>query len=327
MNKYQVCITASIATSGPPPRLIRGLWKWWDVMLFVRTDSGLLIGFLMSLISFSSIAQKPAYQLYDSAGNTANYEQMLQQLDTADVILFGELHNDALVHWLELQVVKDLFAQDSNLMIGTEMFETDNQLLLDEFIAGTIEERHLEQEAKLWKNYATDYAPILSFARQHQIPVIATNVPRRYASLVARQGLTQLDSLPDSAQELMVPLPVEVDLSLPGYQSMMKMMGSNEAHGMMSGENMAKAQALKDATMAHFILLNRTQKTTFLHLNGSYHSDNYEGIYWFIQQSNPETSIKTISCVSQQDISQLETKHEGIADYIFVLPDDMTKTY
>jgi uncharacterized iron-regulated protein len=157
--------------------------------------------------------------------------------------------------------------------------------------------------------------------------VIATNVPRRYASLVAREGLNPLDSLPESAQQLMAPLPVEIDLSLPAYQSMMKMMGSDGNHGMMSGENMAKAQALKDATMAHFILLNRPRQTTFLHLNGSYHSDNYEGIYWFVQQSNPETSVKIISCVSQQDINQLETEYAGTADYIFVLPDDMTKTY
>ncbi|MGB3778648.1 MAG: ChaN family lipoprotein, partial [Tunicatimonas sp.] len=145
----------------------------------------------VSLGSQIASAQKPAYSLYDSAGNVLPYDRMLQQLSQTDVVLFGELHNDALVHLLELQVAKDLFAQDSNLMIGAEMFETDNQLLLDEFIAGIIEERHFEQEAKLWNNYATDYAPIVAFARQNQIPVIATNVPRRYASLVAREGLEQ----------------------------------------------------------------------------------------------------------------------------------------
>lgn len=292
----------------------------------------LLLATSLLLISVSlkpplAKAQKPAYELYDSAGNRLSYDRMVQQLAQADVVLFGELHNDALVHWLELQVVKDMFAQDSNLMIGAEMFETDNQLLLDEFISGTIEESHFEQEAKLWNNYSTDYAPILTFARQHQIPVIATNVPRRYASLVARAGLERLDSLPIEAKGLIVPLPMEVDLSLPGYQTMMKMMGSNANHGMMSGENMAKAQALKDATMAHFILLNRAEQTTFFHLNGSYHSDNYEGVYWFIQKNSPETLIKTISCVSQQDVNQLEDEHRGSADIIITIPNDMTKTY
>ncbi len=272
-------------------------------------------------------AQKLAYAIYDSAGSPLPYDRMLQQLSRADVVLFGELHNDALVHWLELQVVKSLFAQDSNLIIGAEMFETDNQLLLDEFIDGTIEERHFEQEAKLWNNYATDYAPIVTFAQQHKIPVIATNVPRRYASLVAREGLNRLDSLPDNAKVLMAPLPLKIDLSLPSYQAMMEMMGGNTSHGTMSGESMVQAQALKDATMAHFILLNRTRPATFLHLNGSYHSNNYEGIYWFIQQNSPETSIKTINCVSQQDVTQLEAKYKGAADITVVVPDDMTKTY
>ncbi|MGB3850016.1 MAG: ChaN family lipoprotein [Tunicatimonas sp.] len=272
-------------------------------------------------------AQRPAYALYNAAGTVLHYDTALLQLSSADIILFGELHNDALVHWLALQLVKDLFARDTNLIIGAEMLETDNQLLLDEFIAGTIEERHFEQEAKLWNNYATDYAPLVSFARQHRIPVIATNVPRRYASLVAREGLSRLDSLSADAQELMAPLPLAVDLSLPGYQKMTKMMGGGASHGTMSGENMANAQALKDATMAHFILLNRGRQATFFHLNGSYHSDNFEGIYWHIKQRSPEAEIRTISCVSQQKASELEEKYLGIADIIIVVPDDMTKTY
>ena len=289
--------------------------------------SALLIGLGLSSRPTTAQGQKPAYQLYTSEGNPLRYDSMIQQVHRADVILFGEIHNDALVHWLELQVAKDLFALDSNLMIGAEMFETDNQLLLDEFVAGTIEERHFAQEAKRWNNYATDYAPILTFAQQHRIPVIATNVPRRYASLVAREGLTRLDSLPGEAKELMAPLPLDVDRSLPGYQRMMDMIGGNANHGAMGGENMVSAQALKDATMAHFILLNRMQQATLLHLNGSYHSDNFEGIYWFIQQNSPETTIKTISCVAQPDVRRLDEEHLGVANYIIVVPNDMTKTY
>lgn len=95
----------------------------------------------------------------------------------------------------------------------------------------------------------------------------------------------------------------------------------------MNAENMAHAQAIKDATMAHFILLNLPKETTFLHFNGSYHSDHYEGIYWYIRQASPELTIKTISCVSQSDITQLEDENIGIADFIITLPDDMTKTY
>ena len=288
--------------------------------------SGLIAGWAI-LIAFPLVAQKPAYQLYDSTGAAVVYDSMIRELASADVVLFGEIHNDALGHWLELQVTQDLFAQDRNLVLGAEMLETDDQLLLNEYLAGTIEARHFEEEAKLWDNYATDYAPLVSFAQQHQIPFIATNIPRRYASLVAREGLARLDSLPGAAKELIAPLPIEVDLSLPGYKGMLDMMGGASGHGGMNAENMANAQAIKDATMAHFILLNLPKETTFLHFNGSYHSDNFEGIYWYIRQASPDLNVKTISCVPQADITQLEEENTSVADFIIVLPNDMTKTY
>ena len=282
---------------------------------------------ICTLCLSTALAQKLAFQLYDSAGTVVSYERMLSRLDSADVILFGEIHNDALAHWLELQLAKDLYELDTSLVLGAEMLETDDQLLLNEYLTGTIEARHFEEEAKLWNNYGTDYAPLVSFARQHQIPFIATNIPRRYASLVSREGLARLDSLPEAAKELIAPLPIEVDLSLPGYKNMLDMMGGTTSHGGMSAENMASAQAIKDATMAHFILLNLPKETTFLHFNGSYHSDNFEGIYWYIQQAGSDVKVKTISCVSQSDIGRLEEKNTGMADFIIALPEDMTKTY
>ena len=292
----------------------------------MRNKSLLFSFFVLFTVSFS-MAQKPAYLLYDSAGALTTYDSMIQQLGQADVVLFGEIHNDALAHWLQLQITKDLFAQDSNLVLGAEMLETDDQLLLNEYLVGTIEARHFEEEAKLWNNYATDYAPLVRFAQQYQLPFVATNIPRRYASLVAREGLARLDSLPEASKELIAPLPIEVDLSLPSYQAMLDMMGSGAGHAGMTAERMASAQAIKDATMAHFILLNLPKETTFLHFNGSYHSDNFEGIYWYIQQASPELLVKTISCVYQSDITQLDEEHTGVADYVIVLPEDMTKTY
>ena len=282
---------------------------------------------LLCLTALTSFAQKPAYQLYDSAGAPVSYDSLIPQLQRADVVLFGEIHNDALGHWLALQITKSLFAQDSNLVLGAEMLEADDQLLLDEYLEGTIEARHFEEDATLWNNYATDYAPLVAFAQQHHLPLVATNIPRRYASLVARQGLASLDSLSRVALAWIVPLPVEVDLSLPGYQAMLDMMGGSSGHGGMNAERMAQAQAIKDATMAHFILLNLPKEATFLHFNGSYHSDNYEGIYWYIQQASPSVKVKTISCVAQSDVTALSEESIGVADFIIVLPDDMTKTY
>lgn len=296
-------------------------------MIRVNVIVGLIMKGIFLACSLPAIAQKPAYQLYDRLGALVSYDSMIQQLSKADVVLFGEIHNDALGHWLELQITKDLFAQDTNLVLGAEMLEADDQLLLDEYLTGTIEQRHFNEEAKLWNNYSTDYAPLVSFAQQHAIPFVATNIPRRYASLVAREGLNRLDSLPEAAKNFIAPLPIEVDLSLPGYQGMIDMMGGGSDHGGMNGENIVNAQAIKDATMAHFILLNLPKETTFLHFNGSYHSDHYEGIYWYIQQASPKVRVKTVSCVAQKDIAKLEEKNSELADYVIALPDDMAKTY
>ena len=103
-----------------------------------------------------------------------------------------------------------------------EMFESDDQTLIDEYLNGIIPERNFEDEAKLWSNYKTDYKPIVLVAKEHKIPVIATNTPRRYAAMVNRGGFEALDNLTDEAKQLIV-LPFAFDAELPGYKLMTEM--------------------------------------------------------------------------------------------------------
>ena len=286
--------------------------------------------YLLSIIFLAFTMDKPAYLLYSSQGKSVKYSKMIRQLAEADVVLFGELHNNALVHWLQLELIQDLEEEGRPLVLGAEMFEADDQLIIDEYLQGIIEARHLESEAKVWSNYQTDYKPLLDFAKNNNKPFIATNIPRRYASLVARQGLQALDSLDDLAKSYIAPLPVKVDIELPGYKNMMSMMGGHggsSSHSGMQAENMVNAQAIKDATMAHFILRNLEDNSTFVHFNGSYHSDNFEGIYWYLKEARPELNILTISSVEQDDITSWNEELEGRADYIISIPTNMTKTY
>lgn len=249
---------------------------------------------------------------------------MLRQLEHAELVFFGELHGNAMAHWLELEIARDLYAQSPELALAFEMLEADNQLLLNEYLQGLIEERHWLSEAKLWDSYQTDYQPLVEFARKHRLPVIASNIPRRYANLVYRRGLEALNSLAAEARQWIVPLPVEVDLSLPGYQSMMQAMGENGNHG--GAEQLAHAQAIKDATMAYFILEHKG-KNRLLHINGAYHTRNREGIVWYLQQSRPKLNIRTIETVEQADIRKLQEEHRNRADYIICIPENMTRTY
>jgi uncharacterized iron-regulated protein len=295
---------------------------------------------LLSFLFVAFRSDKPAYQLYTPTLKATTYAKLLHQAADADVVLFGELHNNPICHWLELQLTKDLQAQKKgNLVLGAEMFETDNQTALSNYVLGQTTAKELAAQTRLWPNYDTDYRPITDFAREQHIPFIATNVPRQYARLVSRQGLSALDTISVEAKRQMAPLPLTVDLTLPGYKAMMDMM-SDPAHGASgtttSGHpaantdmtaNFARAQAIKDATMAYFILQNLKPGQTFLHLNGDYHSKNFEGIVWYLRKQRPDLKILTLSSVEMPDTDKPDQENRNLADFVLAIPEDMTKTY
>ena len=268
-----------------------------------------------------SVAQdKKAYQIFDKKGKKSSYEKVLNAAEKSDVVLFGEYHDNSVVHWLQLEFTKDL-SQKKDLVLGAEMLEADNQKQLDQYLNGEINQKQLDSSARLWKNYKTDYKPLVDFAKEKKFSFIATNVPRRYASLVFKKDLVALDSLSAQEKSWIAPLPIEFDINLPGYKSMMGMQGGHE------GDKMPKAQAIKDATMAYFINKNRKENSIFVHYNGTYHSDNYEGINWYLKKLDADIKIVTIAMVEQKDITKLEAEHYNKADFILVIDEDVTKTY
>ncbi len=264
--------------------------------------------------------QKPAYILYNAQGKKVSYKKMIKKLAKKDIVLFGEFHNNAIAHWLELAVAKDL-SEYRNLILGAEMFEADNQQALNNYLSGKISAKGLDSTARLWSNYKTDYAPIVNFAKEKNIAVIATNIPRRYASLVSKKGFEALDTLSALEKTWMAPLPMDYDAQLPGYVKMVEMMGG---HG---GPNMPKAQASKDATMAYFILQHFKPGYLFIHYNGAFHTDNYDGINWYLKRKQPDLKYATITTVSQKNIKELLAENKGKADYIICVDEDMTNTY
>jgi len=268
----------------------------------------------------SNAQDKSPYVLYNAKGKKLSYKKMIKVLKEKDIVLFGEYHNNAIAHWLQLEVTKDL-KQSRDLVLGAEMFEADNQEPLDLYLQGKLSAKGLDSNARLWKNYPTDYAPLVNFAKANKLAFAATNIPRKFASLVSRGGFEKLDSLSAKEKSWIAPLPIAYDAELPGYKKMLEMMGG---HG---GPNLPKAQAIKDATMSHFILKCFKTGSLFVHYNGAYHSDNYEGILWYLKRQRPELRYATISTVSQKDISSLEVANKGKADFIICVDEDMTNTY
>lgn len=288
----------------------------------------LIVMLCFSVIVFAQ--DKPAYILYNSKGKKVSFGKMVDKITQSDIIMFGELHNNAIGHWLQLELVKDA-KEKRTLVLGAEMFEQDNQEALDLYLKGEIKQKALDSMARLWKNYPTDYAPLVNFAKENKIAFAADNIPRRYASLVAKGGFAALDTLSAKEKSWIAPLPIAYDPELPGYKNMIAMMGG---HG---GENLPKAQAIKDATMAYFMLKYYQPGSLFIHFNGSYHSENHEGIVWYLndywqkdQQSKRKSyklKISTIQVVSQKDVKKILAENKGKADYIICVDEDMTNTY
>ena len=267
----------------------------------------------------------PAYRLYDNAGKPVTFSDVVASASAADIVFFGELHNDPIIHWLQFELTKQLFEKKSeNLILGAEMFESDNQLILDEYLKGLIPAKKFGEEARLWPNYNTDYKPLVDFAQKNKLQFVAANIPRRYASLVANGGFEELNNLSAEAKGLIAPLPVAYDENLNCYKSMLGMGGMGK---MSANSNFPKAQAIKDATMAHFIMKYWTKGKTFIQYNGSFHSDNHEGIVWYVKQKNKDIKIIVIASVSQPDVTVLTDENKGRGDYILCVPENMTKTH
>ncbi|UZD22808.1 ChaN family lipoprotein [Algoriphagus halophytocola] len=284
----------------------------------------ILAACLLILLSFGTLkAQGEAYQFFNAKGKALSFKQVLEALEPADAVFFGELHNNSLGHWLQLQVLKGLHKQNPELVLGSEIFEREDQLNINEWFADQITESSFESEAKLWKNYSTDYRPILRYAKENNLSFIASNVPRKYASLVSKRGLQALDSLYDDAKKSFAKLPVRVDMNLPGYLAMKEMM-----HGAPGNSDyMIMAQALKDATMAESLFAPLANGKKVYHINGAYHSKDGEGILWYLKQEFPDLKVVNIHTVLQDKLDKLEAGNSQAGEIILVLPKDSHETY
>jgi uncharacterized iron-regulated protein len=276
---------------------------------------------VLALFVNTITAQKMSpYKIYNAKGEQVTYKKMMKTLTEKDIVLFGELHNNAIAHWLQYEVTNELH-KSRQLILGAEMMEADNQNELNDYLKGEIDAKKLDTVARLWPNYKTDYAPLINFAKDNNLPFVATNIPRRFASKVYKGGWSALNELTAEEKMWVAPLPITFDANIPTYVEILAMMGE---HG---SPELVMAQASKDATMAHFILKNYTTGSLFIHYNGAFHSDKYEGILWYLKLNQPNLNYGTISTVSQDNINTLEKENFGKADFTIVVDSNMTDTY
>ncbi len=175
--------------------------------------------------------------------------RIMEAVRSKDIIYAGEFHDRFENHRVQLQLIKGLYRENKSLAIGMEMFQQPFQKVLDDYIAGTIDEKTFLKKSEYYKRWAFDYnlyREILLFAREKKIPVVALNIRKEIVTKVSKRGLLAL-----SAEDLQE-VPRDMDLSDAAYRERLR--ESYAAHANPEGKNFDffyQSQVLWDESMAH----------------------------------------------------------------------------
>lgn len=289
-----------------------------------------LLAISCCLLFLATMAQEEMavhYKIYDTRSKQIiTIEKIVTDMAEADVLFFGEEHNDSAGHYLENKIYRALHTKyGDKVTLSMEMFETDNQLVLNEYLQGRIDENRFGKDARLWSNYK-DYRPMIEFAKEKRLAVVAANPPRRYVTLVGRRGMKALDSLSKDAKTFLPPLPYDT-LSGRYREKFMEIM-----KGSPGGENpkVYYSQSLWDAGMAysiyHHLRKNKGQKV--FHCVGKFHSDEKLGTATQLLRYNRKLRILNISCFPDKSFNEPDWgKLEYLGDYIILTNPELKKTY
>ena len=283
----------------------------------------LLFLILICLPSIVS-SQEENYKIYDvKNGKIISSQELVQQMKTVDVLFFGEEHNDSTGHLLEANIFKQLFLSYPRIALSLEMFHTDVQVILDEYLSSNISEKNFIKEARAWSNYR-DYRPMLEHAKMAKQPVIGGNVSTRYSNAVSRSGLDVLKKFPKSSRNWLPPLPI--DTAEGKYYA--KFLTAMDGH--VGTMKIYQTQNLWDASMAWSIhsFLKKHKSAKVFQVNGRFHSDEKLGTYARLLRYSPKTTCLNISCFYSSDFQQPDwQKHQHLADYIILTDPEVKRSY
>ncbi|HET9438887.1 MAG TPA: ChaN family lipoprotein [Longimicrobiales bacterium] len=272
------------------------------------------------------------YQVFTGSGTPASLDDVVRAMAAQQVVFIGETHDDPTGHMLELELWKRAaltYGAARPVALSLEFFERDVQATLDEYLAGGVADSTFRAGARPWPRYQTDYRPLIEFSKEQKFPVIAANAPRRYVTMVSRQGRAALDGLSAEERVLLAPLPY--GKASPAYRSQWIAMISRvmEQEGKKCGVAVAHAdappgthqnmgnqldsQVLWDATMAHSIAryLERHPNALVLHMVGGFHVERGTGTPEQLQSYAPGTRSLIVSLRPVDAVQKFEPAPEG----------------
>ncbi len=271
----------------------------------------------------------PIMRVYDTKSQkTVSFDAMITAASQADVVFFGEQHDDPVSHTAEMAVFAALGNGRSKVLLSLEMFERDVQKTLDSYLTGRITEKEFLESSRPWDRYATDYRPMLEHARLNRWPVIASNIPRPLASAVSRRGLSHFDTLAQGDKQFTAS---ENQCAFTGdyYTKFVAVMGGAAQHSATPGDSAAaraslnryyEAQCVKDEAMAESIVRAWEKSgsgTILVHINGAFHSDYRLGTVERVVRRKPEAKIVVITAVPVAEPARGDpAAHAAKGDYL-----------
>ena len=279
------------------------------------------------LLAFSQDSLSIHYKIYSVAQQKlVSINDIANDMANADVLFFGEEHNDSTGHYLEHVLFEKLSQKyPAKIVLSMEMFETDCQNVLDEYLAGFIREKNFTTEGRAWKNYK-DYRPLIEWAKAGHIPVVAANAPSRYVNMTNRMGLSSLVQLNAISRSYLPPLPVDT-ASGEYYDKFIAIMGGHSAMGNMQ---MFQAQNLWDATMGWSIsrFAKNHKGYKIFQVNGSFHSEGKLGTVAQLKKYAPKLRVMNIATYCDDSFTKPDwSKLSKNGDYIIVTDPNLPKTF
>ncbi|MGZ3767688.1 MAG: ChaN family lipoprotein [Mucilaginibacter sp.] len=267
------------------------------------------------------------YKIYDTKKQkTVSLDDIINDMVTSDVLFFGEEHNDSTCHILESALFNKLVQKyPGKAALSMEMFETDCQNVLNEYLNGFIREKNFINEGRAWHNYK-DYRPLIELAKAEHIPVVAANAPPRYVNMVNRMGLSSLQNLDVTGKSWLPPLPVDTAAGA-YYDKFLQIMGG---HNAMGGMQMYQAQNLWDATMGWSIarFFKKHPDYKILQINGGFHSEEKLGTAAQLKRYTPKIRILNIATFSDDNYDNPDwSKFSRDNDYIILTDPKLPKTF
>lgn len=241
------------------------------------------------------------YQLLDEEFRPISLQQLSLSIADSDVVFIGEFHSNHASHLLEMQVLSELFEQNQqanrSTILSMEMFNRDQQTILNDYLVDKVGERFLIEKAPAWGNYKASYRPLVEFAKQHKLPVIASNAPADIVRCIGRQGSSYLGKLDNHEKSLIAKKPIE---NVEHYDTkFFNLMSASNHTPTARQKNSYLAQLTRDNTMAESIkkAWQENPSAQILHLNGNFHSESHLGTVGALKKLAPELKVKVITAV------------------------------